>query len=196
MEQNNMEGDLLKEWLEEDDGYGKLLHRLLTRDVSDFSPTAWPPQTDAKNMMVANTAGFKYAKIMTAWNDRMFPFTTQSKVYCPRWIAHLLKCDPEEVEALFVEQLGCQKLGRVQNVDFVIYDRNNNNKPFQVDSTRTEVILYTNDPDLIANKEAMKPKQWMEYYLHPIQHGGKNYYGQDDRVNENLLEKLNTDNTG
>ena len=71
--------------------------------------------------------------------------------------------------------------------DFVIYDRNNSGKCFQ-DSTRTEVILYTNDPDLIANKEAMKPKHWMEYYLHPIQHGGKNYYGQDDRVNVNLLE--------
>ena len=70
---------LIERWLDEDDGYEKLLHRLLTRDVSDFSPTAWPPQTEAKNMMVANTAGFKYAKIITAWNDRMFPFTSQSR---------------------------------------------------------------------------------------------------------------------
>ena len=194
-EQNNIEGDLLKEWLVSDNGYEKLMHRMLTRDVSDFSPTKWPPQTEAKKMMVSRTSMFKYEAIAVAKKDWVWPFTMQSRVYCPRHIAKLLKCDVDEVEKLFEEEFKCVKLKRVQNIDFVIYSRDVvSDHTFQVDTGRTEVILYTDDPDLIQNKDHMSPKDCMMHYLHPVKRSQSLLFAQDDRINTNLLNTLNINN--
>ena len=188
--ENNAEGDMLVEWLKEDQGYEKLLHNFKNRDLSNFSPTAWPPQTKAKAEMVSKTYRFKYEAIIKAWESSSWPFTRQSRLYAPRHIANMLKCDEDEVERLFEKVFKCEKLKRVQGIDFVIYDRNDGNNVHQVDSSRQDIILWTDDEELLAQKKVLSPKDCMAYYLHPCMSGQRKMFAQDDRQSANLLSTL------
>ena len=57
IEENQAEGDMLVDWLENDHGHEKIAHYLLTRDISQFNPKARPPETKAKMEMVRRTHG-------------------------------------------------------------------------------------------------------------------------------------------
>jgi len=188
--ENNAEGDLLVDWLQNDQGYEKLLHNYSNRDLTDFQPTAWPPQTKAKAMMVSRTFMFKYEEVMKAWDNNSWPFTRQSRVYAPQHIAKIMGCDETEIENLFKKQFKCELLKRVQNIDWVIFDRNDNNKPFQIDASRQDITLWSDDEELLAQKKVLSPKDCMGYYLHPCMNGQRKLFAQDDRVPLNLYDHL------
>ena len=61
-------------------------------------------------------------------------------------------CDGDEVEKLFKKEFKCKKLNRIQNIDFIVYDRNNNDKAYQVDASLQDIILLTDDEELLAQK--------------------------------------------
>jgi len=133
---------------------------------------------------------FKYEEVMKAWDNNSWPFTRQSRVYAPQHIAKIMGCDETEIENLFKKQFKCELLKRVQNIDWVIFDRNDNNKPFQIDASRQDITLWSDDEELLAQKKVLSPKDCMGYYLHPCMNGQRKLFAQDDRVPLNLYDHL------
>ena len=187
--ENHIEGDILQEWLAGDDGYAKILNAYQKRDLSEFSPTAWPPQTVAKTEMVEATMGYKYQEVIDAWGNKSWPFTQQSRIYAPQHIAKILKKEKNGIEKLF-KSFGCELLTRVEGVEFVIYDRNNDMKVAQVDASTQSISLWTDDPELLALSKISQPLDFMKKYLHPEYLNGKRTFAQDDRVSSELVNKL------
>ena len=190
--ENHAEGNLLADWIKNDQGVEKIFHYLKTRDISKFDPTKRPPETKAKAEMVRRTYGYKYGKVLTAWEMKAWPFTAQSSVYCPRWIAKILNVDEEEIDDFFKETLDCKFLKRVQNCEFEIWsDQNSSETKYRVDASRMDLQLWTDDQELLAMKEELKPKDVIAQYLHPCKTGASKVFAQDRRVNKNLINKLN-----
>ena len=191
IEENQAEGDMLVDWLRNDHGHEKIAHYLLTRDISNFNPKARPPETEAKIEMVRRTHGYKFKDIISAWKSKSWPFTQQCQVYCPQHIAKLLRVDEEEIEDCFRDSLGCKSLKRVQNCEFEVWEPGTDGKQYQLDYSRQDLSLWTDDEELLNQKSSMKPKDVIKLYLHPCTNGAKKLFAQDRRVNTNLLNNLN-----
>ena len=80
----------------------------------------------------------------------------------------------------------------MQNCEFEVWsDQNSSETKYRVDASRMDLQLWTDDEELLAMKEELKPKDVIAQYLHPCKTGASKVFAQDRRVNKKLINKLN-----
>ena len=181
--QNKEEGTALYKWCEEEQGYEKILNFFKTRDIKQFDPFDWPPETNAKKEMILNTTGWKFKKLFEAYEDNRWPFYPGVKIYCPFHLAEIFDLDKEDCLTNMKKYMHIEKICRVQNVQWERhYDSGHH-----IHSTPGDYNLWTNEPNFIE----LKPIQATKLYLHPVQSKafGKHFV-QDKRHKEWLQREF------
>ena len=182
-QQNSDEGTALYKWCEEEQGYEKVLNFFKTRDIKEFDPFAWPPETNAKKDMILNTTGWKFKKLFEAYEDNRWPFYPGVKIYCPFHLAEIFDLDKEDCLTNMKKYMHIEKICRVQNVQ---WERHYDTGHF-IHSTPGDYNLWTNEPSFLE----LKPLEATKQYLHPVQSKafGKHFV-QDKRHNYNLQKEF------
>ena len=167
-QQNYEEGNALGKWLEEEQGFEKVYHYLLNRDLSSFEPYAPVPRTPWKDEMIKHTYGPGIHKCLEAWEYRKWPFTSESDVCAPDVLADIFKVNKDTLILAMKKFMKVQNLCRVQKVSFEIKgDRNNSGQDQRVEGGMRDIHLYSWNNELICQKEVMKPREVLKEYLHP-----------------------------
>lgn len=182
-DQNSKEGGELYKWCEEENGYEIILNFFKTRDISQFDPFAWPPETKARQDMILQTTNWKFRKLYEAWQDNRWPFHPSIKVYCPYHLADIFEMDREDCLIQMQKYMDIEFCVRAQNVQFERYYREGNHQTY---GTPGSYNLWTADKNLIG----LKPRELTYHYLHPVKskdHG--TIFLQDKRHNEWLQKK-------
>ena len=182
-DQNYKEGGELYNWCEEENGYEIILNFFKTRDISEFEPFAWPPETKARQDMILQTTNWKFRKLYEAWQDSRWPFFPGIKVYCPYHLADIFEMDREDCLIQMQKYMDIKFGVRAQNVQWERYHDSGNHYKH---STPGSYNLWTNNKNLIG----LKPRELTYHYLHPVRDKNFGHYFVQDKRHREWLQKM------
>ena len=185
---NTKEGQALYKWCEEEEGYEKILNFYKTRDIREFDPFAWPPETEAKRNMMLKTVGFKFKGLYEAWLDSRWPFFKGVDVYCPFHLADLVNMDREQCLELMKTHMGIEFCTRAQNIQWA--RRFLNGGTYDYSHTMEDINLWTTNKNLVdAKGKGIKPGEITYQYLHPVKDNRfGDHFVQDKKHKEPIME--------
>ena len=171
-------GTALKKWCEEDQGYGKILHYLLNKDISKFNPRMRAPETKAKDDMVYAGMSDWHKELAMAYEEKEAPFPEGLHLFDPKAIADLYGMDISWATNFFKDHFGFHKVATIQKCTYYIpkeikrlsgYNEfQADNYPINVQPIRTH--LWTDDFKIKEDYQygKLKNNQLIRMFAKPI----------------------------